>query len=190
MIAFNRGDGHDIVAASSGQDNTVSLGGGIAYGDLFLSKQGTSLVLQTGTNEDITFKDWYSNTANRSVINLQVIAEAMSGFAPGGSDTLFDNKIERFDFNRLVQRFDQAREASASNANHWALMNSLLDAHLAGSDTEAVGGDFAYRYGLHGDLSGIATNAAQAILASAQFGAAPQALLPLAGLQDGLVKLS
>ncbi len=114
----------------------------------------------------------------------------MSDFAPGGSDPLRDNKIERFDFNQIVQKFDQARAASASNANHWAVMNSLLDAHLAGSDTEAIGGDLAYRYGLSGTLSGIAINAAQAVLASPQFGAAPQALQPLAGLQDGPVKLS
>ena len=189
VIAFNRGDDHDTVAASTGQDNTVSLGGGIRYSDLFLSKQGNSLVLRTAANEDITFKDWYSNTANHSVFNLQVVAEAMSDFAPGGSDTLRDNKIERFDFNQIVQKFDQARAVSASNANHWAVMNSLLDAHLAGSDTEAIGGDLAYRYGLNGSLSGIAINAAQNVLASSQFGSAPQALQSLAGLQDGLVKL-
>ncbi|MCE9639241.1 MAG: tandem-95 repeat protein [Betaproteobacteria bacterium] len=189
VIVFNYGDGHDTVAASTGQDNTVSLGGGIRYSDLFLSKQGNSLVLQTAANEDITFKDWYSSANNRSVLNLQVVAEAMSDFAPGGSDTLRDNKAERFNFNHIVQKFDQARAASASNANHWSVMNSLLDAHLAGNDTEAIGGDLAYRYGLNGSLSGIAINAAQSVLASPQFGSAPQALQPLAGLQDGLVKL-
>ena len=189
VIGFNFGDGHDTVTASTGQDNTVSLGGGIRYSDLFLSKQGNSLVLQTAVNEDITFKDWYSSANNRSVLNLQVVAEAMSDFAPGGSDTLRDNKVERFNFNHIVQKFDQARAASASNANHWSVMNSLLDAHLAGSDTEAIGGDLASRYGLNGTLSGIAINAAQSVLASPQFGSAPQALQPLAGLQDGLVKL-
>src|SRR6185436_10893871 len=34
VIAFNRGDGQDAVTASQGADNTVSLGGGIAYQDL------------------------------------------------------------------------------------------------------------------------------------------------------------
>ena len=162
----------------------------LRYNDLFLSKSGNSLVLQTGNSDDITFKDWYSNTANRSVFNLQIVVEAMSDFASGGSDPLRDNKIERFDFNQIVQKFDQAREASSSNANHWSIMNTLLNAHLAGSDTEAIGGDLAYRYGLNGNLSGIAINAAQNVLASSQFGSTPQALQPLAGLQDGLVKLS
>ncbi len=35
------------------------------------------------------------------------------------------------------------------------LTNALLDAHLAGSDTEAIGGDLAYRYGLNGGLTSI-----------------------------------
>ena len=152
VLAFNRGDAHDIVAASSGQDNTVSVGGGIRYSDLFLTKSGNNLVLQTGANDDITFKDWYANAANRSVSNLQVIAEAMSDFAPGGADPLRDNKVELFDFSKIVQKFDAARAASSGNASHWAVMNSLLDAHLAGSDSEAIGGDLAYRYGLNGSL--------------------------------------
>ena len=103
---------------------------------------------------------------------------------------LRDNKVERFDFNAIVQRFDQARAATPSAANHWAVMNALLDAHLgSGSDSEALGGDLAYRYGLNGTLAGIGINSAQGVLAASQFGAAPQALQPFSGLQDGLVKL-
>lgn len=69
-------------------------------------------------------------------------------------------------------------------------MNVLLDKHLASSDSEALGGDLAYRYGLDGSLAGLALTPVQSILSSAQFGAAPQTLQPLAGLQEGLVKLS
>ena len=189
VIAFNRGDDQDTVVASPGQDNTVSLGGGIRYSDMLLSKQGNSLVLETGANESITFKDWYSGTGNRSVFDLQVIAEAMSDFAPGGADPLRDNKVEHFDFRKIVQKFDQTRAASQGNAVRWAMMNALLDAHLAGSDGEALGGDLAYRYGLNASLSGIGANAAQDVLASPQFGMAAQALRPLSGLQDGILKL-
>lgn len=188
VIVFNKGDGHDIVTASAPQDNTVSLGGGIRYSDLALSKQGNNLVLQVGNSEDLTFKDWYASPANHSVTGLQVIVEAMNGFNPG-TDPLYGNKIERFDFNRIVQKFDQARASTPGSANNWAVMNALLDAHLAGSDTDAIGGDLAYRYGLNGSLSGIGVNAAQTVLANAQFGVAPQALQSLQGLQDGLVKL-
>ena len=189
IIAFNRGDGNDTVAPSTVRDHSISLGGGIRYSDLFLSKQGNSLVLQTATNEDVTFKDWYSNASNRSVLNLQMIAEAMSDFAPGGNDLLRDNKVERFDFSGIVQKFDQARAASSSNASHWAVMNTLLDAHLAGSDTEALGGDLAYRYGLAGTLAGMALTPVQGLLADPGFGSAPQQLQSVQQLQNGLVKL-
>ena len=190
IIAFNRGDGHDTIAKSSAQDNTVSLGGGIRYSDLYLSKNGNNLVLQTTANDDLTFTDWYAGSGTRSVLNLQMIVEGGADYKPGGADVLRDNKVERFDFNAIAQRFDQARVASPSVANHWSVMNALLDAHLGnGSDTEALGGDLAYCYGANGTLAGIGINSAQAVLASSQFGTAPQALRPFSGLQDGLAKL-
>ena len=184
IVTFNRGDGNDIVAASTATDNTVSIGGGIQYADLTLSKSGDNLVLETGASESLTLQDWYVGTGNKSVSNFQMIAEAMSDYAPGGSDPLRDNKVERYDFQAIVNAFDLA---GATNA--WSVMNALLDAHLAGSDTEALGGDFAYRYGLTGSLAGLALSPAQGILSGAQFGSAPQTLQPLAGLQEGLVKL-
>src|SRR5207247_5082995 len=90
VIAFNRGDGQDTVAASQGADNTLSLGGGIRYQDLAFKKSGSNLVLQMGTNaqtgvaEQVSFTGWYSSTVNnKSVATLQVNAEAMAGFDPG-----------------------------------------------------------------------------------------------------------
>jgi hypothetical protein len=71
----------------------------------------------------------------------------------------------------------------------WTLMNALLDAHLAGSDDAALGGDLAYQYGMNGNLSGIATGAAQDVLGNSQFGTQAQSLRPLATLQEGPVKL-
>ena len=127
----------------------------------------------------------YAAPGNKSVFNVQMIAEAMSDYAPGGSDPLRDNKVERYDFQAVVNAFDAAEAPNA-----WAVMNSLLDTHLAGSDTEALGGDLAYRYGLSGSLAGLALTPAQGIMSSAQFGSATQSLQPLAGLQEGLVKLS
>ena len=72
---------------------------------------------------------------------------------------------------------------------HWAVMNTLLDAHLAGSDTDALGGDLAYRYGLAGSLAELALTPVQGILAGPRFGSAPQQLQSLAQLQNSLVKL-
>ncbi len=190
IIAFNRGDGRDTVGKSAAADNTLSLGGGIRYGDLFLSKQGKNLVLQTAVNEDLTFTDWYAGGGNRSISNLQMIVEAGADYLPGSTNVLRDNRIELFDFGAIVQRFDEARAAKPSVAGRWALMNALLDAHLGnGSDTEALGGDLAYRYGDAGALSGVGIGAAHVVLAGAGFGAVPQAFQPFSSLQDGMLKL-
>lgn len=164
----------------------MSLGGGIRYSDLTLSKSGNNLVPNVGGgSEKITFSNWYSSTANRSVSTLQMIVDASADFDAGSADPLLNKKVAAFDFQGLVDRFDQAGAPSS-----WAVMNALLDEHLSGSDTEALGADLAYQYGLNGSLAGLALTPVQNILSSAQFGSAPQALQPLPGLQEGLVKLS
>ncbi len=189
LFAFNAGDGQDSVNASSGADNAVSLGGGIAYDALFLSRSGNHLVLETGPDDRITFKDWYASAAHRSVATLQVIAEAMAGYDPNSSDPLRNRKVARFDFAALVQAFDAARAADA-NITRWRVMDALLDAHLAASDAEALGGDLAYRYGLTGSLAGVGFDAAAAVLGAAQFATAPQPLQPAASLQQGTHRLA
>jgi Ca2+-binding RTX toxin-like protein len=189
LVAFNKGDGQDTVNASSGADNVVSLGGGIAYGELFLSRSGNNLVLETGPTDRITFKDWYASLAYRSVATLQVIAAAMADYDPASADPLLDHKVETFDFAALVQAFDAARAANA-NITRWQMMDALLDAHLAASDTEALGGDLADQYGLTGSLAGIGFDAAAAIVSSPQFANAPQALQPRAALEQGTHRLA
>jgi Ca2+-binding RTX toxin-like protein len=188
IIAFNRGDGQDTVSASTGTDNIVSLGGRISYSELFLSKSGNNLVFETGGTDRITFKDWYALSTNRSVATLQVIAEATAGY-PSAGDPLLGAKVERFDFMTLVQAFDAAREANA-NLTRWQAMDTLLTAHLAASDAEALGGDLAYQYGLNGSLSGFGFDAAAAVLSSSQFATAPQGLQPRASLEQGPHRLA
>jgi hypothetical protein len=113
----------------------------------------------------------------------------MVDFNPASTDPLLNRKVQTFDFQGIFGAFEAARAANPALTS-WALTNALLDFHLSGSDTEALGGDLAYQYGKNGALTGIALNAAQDIVGSAQFGSQPQALRPLASLQDGLVKLS
>ncbi|MBC7945183.1 MAG: hypothetical protein H7X91_07985 [Burkholderiales bacterium] len=184
IIAVNRGGGRDIVSGSADPGDTLSLGGGIGYEDLFLSKRGKDLVFDLGNGDRITFDDWYASSS-KSVVNLQVVAESMAAFDSAGSDPLKDDKLEQFDFAGLVERFDQSRVVS-----DWAVSNALLDFHLGGSDTEALGGDLAYQYGRNGSLAGIGSQAAQAIIAQPQFGVGAQSLQPLASLQQGTVKLA
>jgi hypothetical protein len=185
VIAFDRGDGQDTVNSSTGADNTLSIGGGILYTDMTFAKTGNNLVLNLGgSSEKITFANWYASPSNKSVINLQVIAEAMANFDANSSDPLLNKKVQNFDFQGLVTAFDVAGDPAG-----WALTNELLNKHLSGSDTEALGGDLAYQYGASGTMAGIAINSAVGVMANGQFGAAPQTLHPLSGLQDGLVKL-
>jgi len=185
IIAVNVGSGQDVINASSGADNTLSLGGGIAYANLTLSKSANDLILKTGGTDQLTFNDWYVSTSNRSVSTLQVIAEAMAGYGQSSSDPLLDDKVEQFDFAAIVNAFD-----SAGQVNNWALSSALLSAHLAGSDTEALGGDLAYQYGLSGTVAGIGLGAAQEVVDAAGFGSANQALRSLAQLQQGQIRLS
>jgi hypothetical protein len=64
-----------------------------------------------------------------------------------------------------LSAFDAARAADPM-IRRWAMMNALLELHLAGSDDAALGGDLAY-----------------------QFGMQAKSLRPLATLREGPVKL-
>jgi Ca2+-binding RTX toxin-like protein len=183
IIAFNRGNGQDILNGSVGTDNSISLGGGIQYSDLALSKSGNDLILEVGSNEQITLKNY------KSVLNLQVVADAMAAFDPASADPMLNKTIQDFDFTAIVASFDQARGANATFL-HWNAMNSLLDAHLSASDTDALGGDLAHQYGKNGSFSGMNLTAAQNVINAPQFGAQVQTLNSLQGLQGGLMTLA
>ena len=165
LIGFNRGDGVDIV--NSGQETTandvLSLGRGIRYTDLKLTKSGNDLKLDLGAGDSITFNKWYVGNAYKDVAKLQVLT--MGGDYDAQSlDVTRNQKVEVFDFAKLAKDFDTARAAQAGNANGWAVMNSLLSAHLGASDTLALGGDLAYQYGTTGSLAGLGLAATQGIL--------------------------
>ncbi|PPK72057.1 hemolysin type calcium-binding protein [Methylobacter tundripaludum] len=190
VVVFNRNDGQDILNGGIGTDNTLSLGGGIQYSDLALSKSGNDLILEVGNSDQITLSDWYNTTANhKSVLNLQVIADVMAGFDPASSDPLLNKSIQNYDFTAIVNAFDQANGGSA-NFMHWSATDSLLTAHLSAGDSEALGGDLANQYGKNGNFSGFSQTAAQDVLSSPAFGANPQLLHDLAGLSEGIARLS
>jgi Ca2+-binding RTX toxin-like protein len=192
IIAFNRGDGTDTVAVSTAKDNTLSLGGGIAYADLYFERSGNNLVLKTagaGVAEGLVFTNWYVAAANHSVLSLQMVVEAGADFDAGSADPLVNKKVARFDFDGLAGAFDAARAADPLLTT-WALSNALSAYHLAGSDTDAIGGDLAYFHGLNGGLAGINTSAAQEVTGNAGFGTATQTLRQFAGISGGLTTLA
>ncbi|MES2356088.1 MAG: hypothetical protein V4568_17125 [Pseudomonadota bacterium] len=190
VIAFNKGDGQDTIAASTGLDNTISLGGGIRYQDLLFSKSGNDLILNTGGGDSIKLANWYAATTNHSVDTLQMITEATANYNPSSTDPLLNHKVDEFNFDGLVSKFDAARAAN-STLTTWALSQALLDMHLSSSDSAAIGGDLAYQYGKNGNLSLVGSTGAQNVLANAQFGSStPQTLQSSVGLQEGIVKLA
>ncbi|WP_246881469.1 putative Ig domain-containing protein [Acidovorax sp. JG5] len=190
IILFNKGDGQDTFATGGTGSDTLSLGGsGLSYADLTFTKSTNDLVLKVGTTDQITFKNWYAATPSKPVTRLQVMAEAMAGFAQGGSNPLLDQKVENFNFTSLVGAFDAARAANSSLTS-WALTNALTNFQLAGSDTAAMGGDLAYQYGKNGTLAGIGVTPALSTLSDTNLGTNPQALNSLASLQTGTVRLS
>jgi hypothetical protein len=188
IIAFNRGNGADVVASSNGVDNTLSLGGGIGLADISLRRNGNDLIVDVGSGDQVTFQSWYNSSANRSVLNLQVVAEAMAGFSPGGTDPLTDQRIERFNFANLVNRFDQERAANPALTS-WAVMSALLEFNAGGSDSAALGGDLAYQYGLNGNLTGVGFNAAQSVLNDTTFGTTAQNLNTPSAVYSGSARL-
>jgi Ca2+-binding RTX toxin-like protein len=187
LFAFNNGDGNDTIQLNGGAD-TLSLGGGIRYEDLAFQRSGSDLKFFTGGGDSVTLTDWYGDQSHRSLVNLQVIADALGDFNPSSSNTLVNNKVEEFNFTTLVSRFDAATAANP-RLNRWRLMDSLLGAHIGESNTSALGGDLAYQYG-HGSLDNIGLDAAQGLLAGAQLNVNPQLLQAVAQLQTGSQRLS
>ena len=189
IVSFNRGDGADIVYSDAFSQNTLSLGGGIQYDDLALSKNGNDLVLELGGEESITLKDWYADSSNQTFLKLQIMIDEIGDFDPESEDPLHNQRVQTFDFLDLVNQFDQTRVAD-SYLEHWLMMDRLLNAHLAASNSAALGGDLAYYYGVNGTLSGIGLNAAQQVISAPGFGRDAQSLRPFTGLQDGLTILA
>ncbi len=114
-----------------------------------------------------------------------MIADAMATYDPASTDPLLNQKIQTFDFTAIVNSFDQAGSTS-----HWSVMNSLLNAHLAGSDTAALGGDLAHQYGTSGNFTGMNLASAQTVISDTQFGSNAQSLQPLDNLKGGKITLA
>lgn len=159
VIAFNRGDGQDILLRDGEgkdddhQQNTLSLGGDIGYADLKLKKTGRDLLLDLGAGDQITLENWYGEHGNdddnhehrrSNLVRLQMIMEG-ADFDATSSDRLRNQRTVSFDFQQLVQEFDQALAANPS-LGAWSPAASLNSAYLSGGSAQPIGGDLAYRY--------------------------------------------
>ncbi len=187
VISFDLGDGWDTIYGGGDGGNTLSLGGGIRYSDLGLSKNGSDLIIKAGQNDGIVLKDWYGGA--HSLLNLQLIQDATDEFDASSSDPLRNRRVQTFDFLGIVRTFDQAR-TSSPGLTSWQVTNALLEYHLWGADDMALGGDLAYWYGRNRSLAGFSLSAAQQVIGAPNFGSDAQSLHAFSGLQEGFAKLS
>jgi Ca2+-binding RTX toxin-like protein len=182
IVAFNRGDGADTVYAptvgeGAGERNdTLSLAG-IRYPELRLAREGDDLLLKVdGTTDAVRIESWYLDTGNQTVSTLQMIVDSTADFDAASADPLVNRRIARLNFHTLVAAFDAAYSANPSIGD-WAIPAATLNSALvASSDTDAIGGQLAYRYGRDGNLAGLDFATASAVLADANFGTAAQSI--------------
>jgi Ca2+-binding RTX toxin-like protein len=142
VIAFNRGDGRDRVEGGDGQNDTISLGGGIRIGDLRLRRSGKDLLVDIGKGDSIEFGDWYRAPANRIVAYLQVAIDENG------------KRFDRYDFAALVRQFD-ATLAANRRIDSWgpgAVAHQYL---VAGESDQVAGGSLAGTYAEAGSLTGV-----------------------------------
>jgi Ca2+-binding RTX toxin-like protein len=189
IVAFNRGDGADVVNAPTsgaglGETNdTISLGG-VRFSELRLARETNDLVLKVaGTADSIRLKNWYSTAGNRTVTALQMVVDSTVDYDAASANRLLNKRVVRLGFTTIVNAFNAAGAPA-----DWAIPNATLDAaYLAGSDQQALGGSLAYRYARDGDLVGLDFASVAAVLADANFATAAQ---PFGAATAGGVRLA
>jgi len=185
VVAFNATDGRDVIFPAAGARNTLSLGGNVSTDQLYFRRLGADLRLEVKDDNNITFRNWYTDAANRNFVTLQVFNDARTA----QQKMTQSPRVDTYDFGTLVARFDEAQTADAA-LDRWSVMNGLLESHLATSDSAALGGDLAAAYAGRGDLSGMNLSTAQEVLRSPQFGAEVQSLHPWQQISGETVRLS
>ncbi|MFC3146192.1 calcium-binding protein [Piscinibacterium candidicorallinum] len=114
-IAFARGDGADLVVGSgSNSTDTLDLSGGITRSNVVLFKNGNDLVVEVGSGEQITLRNWY--TGSRQVGTLRIIADA--NWVPGSAAT--PTSAETINLATIASQFDTARTSNPAIVR-WSL---------------------------------------------------------------------
>lgn len=144
VFMMNLGDGHDVLhlsGAAAGNGDVISLGGGIAAGNLFLRRRDADLVVEArgpkGGDTRVTLTGWYSSLDHQTVVALQFVK---------------DGAADLYDFRALVSRFDDAT-GGAPNAGPWRAATALPEVLLA-SGVDPEGGVVATTYADSGRVYG------------------------------------
>jgi Ca2+-binding RTX toxin-like protein len=132
-----------------------------------------------GPRDALVLAEWYEDDGayQPEKAALQMVTGAAGGYDPDADSERLSHKLNRYDFSKVVEAFDQARQQpGGGKGRRWAAMDAALDNHLASSDSEALGGELAHRYGTRGSLDGVSRQTVLATLADERFGESPQGL--------------
>ncbi|MGQ0578864.1 MAG: putative Ig domain-containing protein [Betaproteobacteria bacterium] len=155
VVAFNVGDGRDTVYVSN--TLTLSLGGGISPASLSIRQDFTDLVLTIGADDSIRLTG-QSDPQAWPQITLQLFGS-----------------VHIYDFSAVIAEFYQTL---ATDPLLQAFpLDGVLQAHeMSVSETDALGGAFAYQYGTVGNLDAVSDAAVRGVLADPNFGIAAQSI--------------
>ncbi|NNJ91847.1 MAG: hypothetical protein HKP55_09245, partial [Gammaproteobacteria bacterium] len=162
VISINADDGRDVVRFDEQATGfTVSLGQGISADNLKLKHSRDDLVIKTDIDDSIRLKHWYlKDEASLPLVTLQIFTEVNNADAT-------ETQVHSYDFTAVADAFNH------TESSQWSMMDALLDAHLASSESEAIGGPLTMDYALDGLLSTTGTEQ-QAVLRQENFGSISQ----------------
>jgi Ca2+-binding RTX toxin-like protein len=174
IVAFNKGHGHDTILASSGQDNTISLGAGTSVADLTLSKLGNDLVLGTSKEDSVTLRGWYEDDSFHSVKTLQFVTPAATGIKFQSS-----GPIEQYDFSEMVNYYDQMH-VETGMADAWSMIAALKNNRLGTNSWSGIGGYVANEFGSNKNPADMSFYTLQNKLTGSQFGQSSEGVISFA----------
>jgi len=162
VVSTNAGDGRDVVRIKDNTEGfTISLGRGILAENMKFRHSRDDLVMKTAADTSIRIKNWFLyDEAALPEVTLQMITGVNLADEP-------ETQVHSYDFTALANAFNQ------TESSQWSVVDALLDAHLASSESEAIGGSLSVDYALDGVLSSTAIEQ-QSVLKQDSFGTTPQ----------------
>ncbi len=148
VIAFNPGDGNDTVYAAGAL--TLSIGGGVAPGDLSLAQEGGDLVLGVANAGSIRLtREWEDDPGAWPEITLQLFGS-----------------VHLYDFNAAIDSIGEP-------------LGEVLEANkISYSESAGLGGAIAWLYATTGSIDSLSNEELRAVLADPGFAIAPQPIAP------------
>jgi Ca2+-binding RTX toxin-like protein len=152
IIFFNAGDGKDTI---TGQVDTLSLGSGIRYNDLKISKSGSDLVLEAETSASVLTKIVLKNGYSLSTLPVK----KLQFITFENAADLSIPTVRVMDFNAVLTAFMKLSQAKPSIS-----VLGVNSTTISNTQPQAYGGDLALYYAKYGNFENMQPAAAQQVL--------------------------